>query len=181
MDRILVERARDGDREAFGILAASVVDRLFATARAVLRDADRAEDAAQETLVRCWRDFPSLKDVDRFEPWLRKLLMHAITDEFRRGRRFDAKVRVLREEPAFEVGSSLEDRDRLDRAFQRLSFDHRTVLVLHHLQGLSVAEVADTLGIPVGTAKSRLHYAVDSMRALLEADSRPAIVKEASA
>jgi RNA polymerase sigma-70 factor, ECF subfamily len=181
MDRILVERARDGDREAFGIVAASVVDRLFATARAVLRDADRAEDAAQETLVRCWRDLPSLKDVDRFEPWLRKLLMHAITDEFRRGRRFDAKVRVLREEPTGEVGSSLEDRDRLDRAFQRLSFDHRSVLVLHHLQGLSVAEVAETLGIPVGTAKSRLHYAVEAMRALLEADSRPAIVKEASA
>src|SRR5262245_25301793 len=113
MDRTLVERARDGDREAFAALAERVVDRLFATARAVLRDADRAEDAAQETLLRCWRDLPSLRDPDRFEPWLRRLLMHAINDEFRRGRRFDAKVRLLRDEPMFDAGTSLEDRDQL--------------------------------------------------------------------
>jgi len=178
MDTTLVERARDGDREAFASIAAASIDRLFATARAVLRDSDRAQDATQEALVRCWRDLPTLRDPGRFEPWLRRLLMHAITDEIRRGRRFDAKVRLIREEHAVEPGAAYEERDRLDRAFRRLSVDHRAVLVLHHLQGLSLPEVAEALGIPLGTAKSRLHYALDAVRASLEADERSPISEE---
>ena len=181
MDRTLVERARDGDRDAFAVLAAEVIDRLFATARAILRDADRAQDATQEALVRCWRDLPSLKDPDRFDAWLRRLLMHAVTDEIRRGRRFDAKVRLIREDQMIEPGAELEERDQLDRAFRRLSADHRAILVLHHLQGLSLPEVAETLGIPLGTAKSRLHYAIDAVRAALEADDRSPIIEEVSA
>ena len=181
MDRTLVERARDGDRDAFAVLAAEVIDRLFATARAILRDADRAQDATQEALVRCWRDLPTLKDPDRFDAWLRRLLMHAVTDEIRRGRRFDAKVRLIRHEDIVEPGTVLEERDQLDRAFRRLSVDHRAVLVLHHLQGLSLPEVAETLGIPLGTAKSRLHYAIGAVRASLDADARSALVEEVSA
>lgn len=178
MDTTLVERARDGDRDAFASIAAESIDRLFATARAVLRDADRAQDATQEALVRCWRDLPTLRDPDRFEAWLRRLLMHAITDEIRRGRRFDAKVRLIREDDVVEPAAVYEDRDRLDRAFRRLSVDHRAVLVLHHLQGLSLPEVAEALGIPLGTAKSRLHYALDAVRASLEADERSPMIEE---
>ena len=92
----LVERARQGEREAFNVLAASIVDRLYALARLILRDADRAEDATQETLVRCWRDLPTLRDVGRFDAWLHRLLIRAINDEFRSKRRHDANVRVLR-------------------------------------------------------------------------------------
>jgi RNA polymerase sigma-70 factor (ECF subfamily) len=178
MDTTLVERARDGDRDAFASIAAESIDRLFATARAVLRDADRAQDATQEALVRCWRDLPTLRDPDRFEAWLRRLLMHAITDEIRRGRRFDAKVRLIPEDSVVEPAAAYEDRDRLDRAFRRLSVDHRAVLVLHHLQGLSLPEVAEALGIPLGTAKSRLHYALDAVRASLEADERSPMIEE---
>ena len=178
MDTTLVERARDGDRDAFASIAAESIDRLFATARAVLRDADRAQDATQEALVRCWRDLPTLRDPDRFEAWLRRLLMHAITDEIRRGRRFDAKVRLIPEDDVVEPAAAYEDRDRLDRAFRRLSVDHRAVLVLHHLQGLSLPEVAEALGIPLGTAKSRLHYALDAVRASLEADERAPMIEE---
>lgn len=178
MDTTLVERARDGDRDAFASIAAESIDRLFATARAVLRDSDRAQDATQEALVRCWRDLPTLRDVDRFEAWLRRLLMHAITDEIRRGRRFDAKVRLIREDDVVEPAAAYEERDRLDRAFRRLSVDHRAVLVLHHLQGLPLPEVAEALGIPLGTAKSRLHYATDAVRASLEADDRSTIIEE---
>ena len=178
MDTTLVERARDGDRDAFASIAAESIDRLFAIARAVLRDADRAQDATQEALVRCWRDLPTIRDVDRFDAWLRRLLMHAITDEIRRGRRFDAKVRLIREEDVAEPGAAFEERDRLDRAFRRLSVDHRAVLVLHHLQGLSLPEVADALGIPLGTVKSRLHYATDAVRASLAADERSPIIEE---
>ena len=93
MDRELVERARRGDHDAFEVLAAGIVDRCYAVSRLILRDADRAEDAAQEALVRCWRDLPSLREVDRFDAWLGRLLMHAINDEFRRGSRFQAQNR----------------------------------------------------------------------------------------
>lgn len=182
MDRVLVEQAQRGDREAFAVLAASTVDRLYAIARVTLRDADRAEDAVQETLVRCWKDLPGLREPDRFEAWQRRLLMRAIADEFRRGRRFEAKVRVLHAEPVeSDRSTALEDRDQLDRGFRRLSSEHRAILVLRHFQGLSVPEIADALGIAEGTAKSRLHYATTAMRAALEADARSAVVKEVSA
>lgn len=182
MDRGLVERAQRGDREAYGLLAAATVDRLYAIARVTLRDLDRAEDAVQETLVRSWRELPSLREPERFEAWQRRTLMRVIADEFRRGRRFDAQVRVLRSEPADpDASTALADRDQLERGFRRLSPDHRTILVLRHFAGLTVPEVADALGIPEGTAKSRLHHAMDALRAALEADARGATAKESSA
>jgi len=182
LDVDLVERARHGDRDAFAVLAAGSVDRLYAIARVTLRDADRAEDAVQECLVRCWRDLPSLRDADRFEAWQRRLLMHAITDEFRRGRRFEAKVRVLHAEPIEgDASVALADRDELDRGFRRLSPEHRAILVLRHFQGLTLPEVAEALGIAEGTAKSRLHYAMAALRAALDADSRPVAPTEVSA
>ena len=182
MDPGLVRSAQQGDRDAFAVLAAQTVDRLYAVARVVVRDADRAEDAVQETLIRCWRDLPSLRDADRFEVWQRRILMHCITEEFRRGRRFEAQVKVLRAEPRDpDATTALEDRDRLERGFSRLSVEHRVILTLRHLHGLSLAEVADTLEIPVGTAKSRLHYATDAMRAAITADDRTTSREEASA
>src|SRR3954471_24747718 len=95
----LVRRARDGDRDAFDLLMTSVIDHLYRIGRLILRDTDRAEDAVQETLVRCWRHLPSLRDAERFDPWLNRLLMHAIADEGRRHRAFTASVVVLRAEP----------------------------------------------------------------------------------
>ena len=182
MDRAVVEQAQCGDRDAFAVLASSTIDRLYAIARITLRDQDRAEDAVQETLVRCWRDLPSLREPERFEAWQRRMLMHAIADEFRRGRRFEAQVRVLNAEPAdADAAAALADRDELDRGFRRLSPDHRAILVLRHFQGLTLPEIADALGIPEGTAKSRLHYATDALRVALEADARSVVVREASA
>ena len=177
----LVERARQGDREAFDVLAASVVDRLYALARLILRDADRAEDATQETLVRCWRDLPTLRDVGRFEAWLHRLLIHAVNDEFRSKRRHDANVRILRLEPSTDDASgAVALREELQLGFERLTVEHRTVLVLRLYLGLTVEEAAATIGIPVGTAKSRLHYATEAMRLALEANARPP-VREVSA
>ena len=182
VDRALVELAQHGDREAFAALAAATVDRLYAIAHMSLRDADRAEDAVQETLVRCWRDLPNLRDPDKFDAWQRRLLMRAITDEFRRGRRFEAKVRRLQEEPAeVDSAAALADRDELDRGFRRLDPDHRTILVLRHFQGLTVPQIADALGIAEGTAKSRLHYAMTALRAALDADARTSVTQEVSA
>jgi RNA polymerase sigma-70 factor (ECF subfamily) len=172
----LVVRARSGDREAFDVLAASIVDRLYAVGRLVLRDADRAEDAVQETLVRCWRDLPALREPGSFDAWLRRLLMRAITDEFRRGRSHQASIAVLRIEPSVADSSAqLVVREQLDTGFRRLSVDHRAIVVLRLYLGLSIEESAASLGIPVGTAKSRLHYATEAMRLALEADARPPI------
>lgn len=169
-----VERARAGDRDAFNLLAAGAVDHLYAVARLILRDADRAEDAVQETLVRCWRDIPSLRDAARFDAWLHRLLMRAVADEFRRERRHRTAITVLRIEPsvADETGA-VAVREQLDVGFRRLSVEHRAIVVLRLYLGLSIEESAAALGIPVGTAKSRLHYATDAMRLALESDARP--------
>ena len=114
-------------------------------------------------------------DGTKFEPWLRRLLLNSIAEEFRGRRRFQAKVRVLKLEPAIaDAADELADRDELQRAFRSLSIDHRTIVVLHHYLGLSVDEAAATLGIPAGTAKSRLHYAIEALRATLDSDAREA-------
>lgn len=169
-----VRRAGAGDREAFDLLAAAVVDRLYGVARLVLRDADRAEDAVQEALVRCWRDLPALRDPAKFDGWLQRILMRAITDEFRRDRRQLAVITVLRLEPlSADLSDGVAVREQLDRGFARLTVDHRAVIVLRLYLGLSLEETAITLGIPAGTAKSRLHYGLDAMRLALEADARP--------
>jgi RNA polymerase sigma-70 factor (ECF subfamily) len=169
----LVRRAMDGDRDAYDILLTDVIDHLYRIARLILRDFDSAEDAVQEALVRCWRDLPKLHDPDRFDAWLNRLLLNSITDEARSRRRNVANVTVLRIEPTQSDGAgALADRDELARVFGRLSIDHRTIVVLHHYLGMTVDEAATTIGIPVGTAKSRLHYATDALRAALEADAR---------
>jgi len=177
----LVEQARSGDRDAFDVLATSVVDRLYGIARLILRDSDRAEDAVQEALVRCWRDLPSLREPSRFDGWLYRLLIHSINDEFRAHRRHNANVRVLHAEPTEpDVSSALALREELQRGFERLTMEHRSVLVLRLYLGLSIEETAAAIGIPAGTAKSRLHYATEAMRLALEANARPS-AREVSA
>ena len=169
----LVERARNGDPEAFGLLASGEVERLLKVARLVLRDRDRADDAVQETLVRCWRYLPTLRDVDRFEGWLNRILMRAITDETKRRRRMEVSIELVDVQPSVGDGlTTIADREQLDRGFRSLSVDHRAVVVLHHYLGLSMVELANVLTIPEGTAKSRYHYAMSALRAAIEADAR---------
>jgi RNA polymerase sigma-70 factor (ECF subfamily) len=173
MQRDLVERARRGDREAFGSIAENTIDRLHAVARLVLRDPDLAEDAVQETLLRCWRRLPQLRDPDRFEAWQYRILMRTVADEFARRRRFQNAVQQIRVEPSDgdRIGELL-DRDQLERLFRTLSIEHRSIVVLHHFAGLPLHDVAEVLGIRPGTAKSRYHYAMGGLRAALDAESR---------
>jgi RNA polymerase sigma-70 factor (ECF subfamily) len=135
-----------------------------------------ADDATQETIVRAWRDLPSLRDPDRFDAWLRRLLVNACRDEGRRQRRRRPEMQLLpTHEPMVpDTSGQLADRDALARGFRRLSADHRTAVVLHHYLGLPLPEIADATGVPVGTVKSRLHHAIRAMRAALEADARSA-------
>ena len=176
MDRDLVEQAAHGDREAFGVLARMHGDRLYAIAHRILREMDRSEDAVQQALVIAWQELPRLRDLDRFEPWLHRILVHSCYGEARRRREWTVHVRVLPiEGPAGgDESRPLDDRDEVDRGFRRLPPEQRALLVLHHYLGLTPTEIADTLGIPAGTARSRLHYAHRAMRAALEADARPA-------
>jgi RNA polymerase sigma-70 factor, ECF subfamily len=181
MERELVERARTGDHDAFAELAGAAISRLDATAWLMLRDTDRAMDAVQNTLLRAWRDLPTLRDPDRFASWLHRLLVHACIDEIRRGRRRRLDVEITDATdfptPADET-SALVDRDQLERGFRRLDAEERAVLVLHHYLDLPLPEVAATLGIPLGTAKSRLYRGLREMRAALDADARPGPVRE---
>ena len=173
MQAELVDRARGGDREAFGVLAAGAVDRLYGIARLVLRDTELAEDATQDALVRAWRDLPTLRDVERFDAWLYRLLVRSCADIGRRRRRWRSELSVVPLEPAeSDRAAELADRDQLERGLRRLSEAQRTILILHFYVGLSPNEAADALSIPVGTAKSRLHYAIDALRAALAADER---------
>jgi RNA polymerase sigma-70 factor (ECF subfamily) len=173
MRRDLIERARRGDRDAFGELAAGEIDRLLTIARLVLRDPDLADDAVQEALVRCWRRLPKLDDIDRFDGWLYRILIRTAMDELNRRRRYAAEVRHLAAEPhVADDARTIADRDQLERGFRRLSVDHRAVIVLHHYLGMPLTDVASALGVPAGTAKSRYHYAMSALRASLEAESR---------
>jgi RNA polymerase sigma-70 factor (ECF subfamily) len=174
LDSDLVRRAQQGDQEAFGILARATAGRLFWIARRILRDFDRAEDAVQETLVIAWRELPRLRDPERFEPWLHRTLVRVCYADEGRTRRLVSSIRVLpaREPVAVDDSKALADRDQLERGFRRLPPEQRAILVLHHYLGLGPDEIAETLGIPAGTARSRLHYAHRAMRAALEADTR---------
>ena len=177
MDGDLIEAARNGDRAAYVDLIRARQDRLFATAQRILRDIDRAEDALQDALVIAWRDLRGLRDPDRFDAWLQRLLINVCITHATRERRRTANLRVLPVDgPAGPDDLlSVADRDQLDRGFRRLPPDQRAILVMRHYLGYSPSEIAETLGIPDGTARSRLHHAHRAMRAALEADARPTV------
>ena len=180
MQRDLVERAMAGDHDAFSELARVSIGRLFVVARLILRDEARAEDATQEALVTAWRRLSGLRDPDRFEAWLHRLLVNACYREARRGRRRGSMevsvdpVAMPEARPRDDVGLGIDlaDRDQLERGFRRLDVDQRTVLVMHYYLGFSLDDAAAVLGIPPGTVRSRLHRAIRAMRAALEADAR---------
>ena len=172
----LVERAKRGDRDAFASLAAASVDRCYAIAYRILRDQHRAQDASQQALLGAWRDLPTLRDVDRFDAWLHRLVVNACYVEARSERRWVARVRILRAEPeTADIARGVAARDELEAAFRQLSPEHRAVVVLHHHLGYQLTEIAETLGIPAGTARSRLHAAVKQLRAALDAGEAAAV------
>ena len=171
MDRRLVEHAQAGDREAFAGILRALGDRMYATAYRILRDPDQAQDAYQDAMITAWRQLATLRDPDRFEAWVRRILVNACYAEVKRRSRWalDGDVEETLVDPSTTSGPAIHDRDQLERAFRLLSIDHRAVFVLHHHVGLPLVEVALTLGIPQGTARSRLHYATQALRRTLEA------------
>jgi RNA polymerase sigma-70 factor (ECF subfamily) len=172
----LVELAINGDEDAYANLMVVAGDRLLAIAYRILRDVGRAEDAVQIAFVSAWRDLPTLRDPLLFEAWLTKLLVRACYGEAKRNRRWTANLRELPVEGPSIPDSTLGvgDRDQLDRAFRRLTAEQRAIFVLHHYVGWSHVELAKQLEIPIGTVKSRLFYATQTLRAAIAADARGA-------
>ena len=175
MQRDLVLRARSGDHDAFSTLAAGAVDRLHRTAWLILRSDDDAADAVQESLLAAWLHIAAVRDPDRFDAWLNRLLVHAC---FRLGKR-TARRRVVEIQMAVPDGlgsrdaqDALATRDQLERGFRRFTPEQRAALVVHHFLGLPDAEAASVLEIAVGTFKSRLSRASVALRAAVEADDR---------
>jgi RNA polymerase sigma-70 factor (ECF subfamily) len=171
--RDLVERAKQGDRDAFEQLAGAVAMRMYSTAMLVLRDGDLASDAVQDALIDLWRKLPTLRESDAFEAWLSKLVIRRCYAAARRTKRFQSRVTQVDVEPGARSEEWLVDtRDEIERAFRRLTPEQRAVLVVHHRLGLRDADAAAALGIPVGTMKSRLNRATAALRAGIEADAR---------
>ena len=180
MDPKLVTQAQHGDREAFTLLAEALTPPFLSVSHRILRDLDMAEDATQQALLNAWQRLPQLRDPDRFEAWAYRLLVRACYSEGRRSRRCGTNNQLL---PArgteADTMAGVLDRDQLERAFGRLSLEHRTVVVLRHYRHMSLDEVSALLDIPVGTVSSRLHYALRQLRSALEADARPAYERAA--
>jgi RNA polymerase sigma-70 factor, ECF subfamily len=175
----LVEQARRGSRDAFEALVHGSVDRLYAIAYRILRDADAAEDAVQQALIEMWDDLPDLRDPERFEGWSYRLVVRAAYHEARRRPMGGGRIRRITLIETVEDAATIDDpvsriacRDELERAFRDLSPEHRAILVLRFYVGLPVNEIATALQIPAGTAASRLHYALRDLRAACEAGDR---------
>ena len=175
MQRELVERAQRGDHDAFATLAGATIGRLDGAARLILRDPERAKDAVQDAFVRAWRDLPTLRDPDRFDAWIHRITVRSCLELLRRRRRrvIEVELTPSADVPVGDIGAFVVDRDQVERALRRLDPDWRALVVVHYFLGLPVPEAAAALGIPLGTAKSRLHRSLAAMRLELQLDSSP--------
>ena len=173
--RLLVERAGRGDHDAFAVLVRGIIARLDGAARLILRDPELARDAVQEALVHAWRDLPGLRDPDRFDAWIHRITVRSCLTILRRRRSrvIEVELDATTEVPVRDTGSLVIDRDQVERALRHLEPGMRAVVVAHYFLGQPLPEVAAALGIPLGTAKSRLHRSLLAMRSELTADRRP--------
>jgi RNA polymerase sigma-70 factor, ECF subfamily len=168
----LFERASQGDHEAFGMLVGEHLARLDTAARLILRDPELARDAVQEATLRAWKNLRGLRDPSRFDAWLHRLTVNACLDlaKKRRGRFFEVELTPLHDAPAPDATSGVADALYVERMLAAVEPAQRAVVVLHYYLDLSLPETAAALGIPVGTAKSRLNRALAAMRITVAVD-----------
>jgi RNA polymerase sigma-70 factor, ECF subfamily len=169
-----VERAEratptDARRAAFEALIAEELDGAYRLAGVILGDRWQAEDVAHDAVVQAWLRFGSLRDADRFRAWFGRILVNLCRDRLRERSRRPIAVTTIVERPVEDRTAAVDDRLLLDRAFAGLSPDHRVALVLRFYADLSVDAIAELVGVPSGTVKSRIHVAVERMRAVLAA------------
>lgn len=184
-DDALVERASTGDARAFDALIATRVDRCYRLAYTILGNPSDAADATQEAFVSAWRQLPRLRDRGSFDGWLNRIVANAARMSRRsRSRRVEVRAGTIlplddgdtarSPEPAdARAGQEIEsiaNADAIGRAFDRLAERDRLILVLHYVEERPVAEIASSLGIPVGTAKWRLHRARAALEQAMETE-----------
>lgn len=166
MDRELLLKARAGDREAFELIVAAKAEPLFRTAMAIVGNEADARDATQEAFINAWRSLSRLRDLERFDAWLGTILINQCRMALRhRGRVREIAISDFTDSPRAALADSTSD---FDAAFDRLSVDQRSLLVLHHMYGYDVREIARWLGIPAGTVKWRLSRARRALTVELE-------------
>jgi RNA polymerase sigma-70 factor (ECF subfamily) len=167
----LVERARQGDRDAFALLIGPRTDRVLRTARAILGNEAEAHDAAQAAFISAWVNLPRLRDAARFDAWLTRVLVNECRATLRLRRRSQEIVLERADMRGPDTAAGSLDGAALRAAFQRISVEDRTILLLHHLHDLPLDQVARHLQIPLGTAKSRLWSARRALERALEAEA----------
>jgi RNA polymerase sigma-70 factor, ECF subfamily len=174
VDSELVRAAQRGSEQAFASVAVAIGDRLHGLAQRILRDQDLAEDATQQALFEIWRDLPRLRNIERFDAWTYRLLVNACYAEARRNRRSHVQLgpRPIRAAVEDDVSGMVVNRDQLERGFRRLSIDHRVVVALYYYLDMPPEQIAETVGVPAGTVRSRLHHAIRGLRAALDSDAR---------
>ncbi len=159
---------------AFSMLLDGCLDRSFRLAAVILGDREDAEDALSDAALRAWQHLSALRDPARFDAWFTRIVVNACRDRLHH-RASDRRAQlVLSAEPADgedAIGDFVE-RTALREALAALTPEHRAVVALHHLEGLTDEQVAEQLGLPVGTVKSRLHYALSELRAAYDAALR---------
>ena len=171
MDRELLNRARAGDREAFELIVVAKGEPLFRTALAILGNEADARDATQEAFISSWRSFSRMRDLERFDAWLGRILINECRMTLRRRRRVrEVAVDETSDQLSrtFAPGAPVEEQSGFDESFSRLTVDQRAMLVLHHMHGYGVREIGAWLGIPAGTVKWRLSRARNALRKELE-------------
>jgi RNA polymerase sigma-70 factor (ECF subfamily) len=179
--RDVVERAGRGDHDAFALLVDASITRLEAVAYLIIRDQELARDAVQDAYIRAWRDLPGLRDLDRFDAWLHRLTVNACLDAVRKRRRrpIEVDIEPISQPVVGDETASVADRDVIERGLNRIRPEQRAILVLHYYLGMSTSAIGETLGIPQGTAQSRLHAALSAMRAALAAVERaPEVIRQ---
>lgn len=170
LDYELVRRAKGGDHDAFTMIVDPQIDRFYGLAGLILRDRSQAEDAVQDALLRAWRDLPGLRDLDRFDAWMRRLVVNACRDERRRQQRRRGLV-SLGPEHDRAVGAetdALATRDQVERAFRHLNEEQRVVIALRYYLDLPTADAASALGMRHGTYRSKLHRALAALATAME-------------
>jgi len=167
--RTLAADAEAARAAAFEQLVQARLDDTYRLARLILRDAQEAEDATHDAFIRAWQEHGRLRDPDRFDAWFSRILVNACRDRLRRRkvRRHDDLDRAAAVPATDDANLGVDNRDTLDRAFAALSPDHRIAVVLRYYRDLPVEEVARAVGVPVGTARSRIHYAIRHLRTVL--------------
>ncbi len=170
-DQALIKGAIAGDRQSFRQLYHRYQQRVRSMLYQ-LCDASAIDDLVQEVFLRVWKGLPNFRQTSQFSTWLYRITWNVASDQRQSAAKRRSRLETIKQHTSTQQDApdlmQIHYEDVVQRGLQELSFDHRTILVLHDLEGLPQKEIADILNIPVGTVKSRLFHARAAMRQFLD-------------